>query len=624
MKDVLAQMGRPNVGVIDRNLGFELCRREGIQTIVLGSYVKAGEVFATDVKVLDVDSKTLIKSASARGQGVGSILQTQIDALSREIARAAGLSERRIGASQPQITDVTTKSMEAYSYYLKGRAAHAQHYDAEAKRYLEKAVALDSTFATAYLYLALADYSLFDRRASAQAFERAKALADRATERERLTIEALYADQIEKDPEKERRLCQELTDKYPDDKRGFALLGRHFWNQDDRPSALRATRRALELDPDYVTALNMTAYIYAEMDSIEQAVACLERYAAVAPEDANAFDSMGDLYYGLGRIDEAAAAFREALEIKPDFRSSALKLALIAALREDYEESRDWIDALASMTPGAGMASEAVWWKAVFDMAGGRLEDALTHLEQSERLAASVDFALGGSLSIWLRGWIFYAMGDMVSSSQANDRWADYCAEHYPASIAYQVLATFRRGLIELQQGQPDSTRLRLAAMQEAMASVSDERWRELLGFRYGLLRTELLLNKDSLEVARVAAGQLQTPETLTHSMLVGLFAYPWCPMDVVARAYLRAGDVDQAIAEYELMTTSDLNRRGRRQIHPIYHLRLGQLYEARGSDHAARREYEKFLEIWRDADEGLPALTEARTRLAALGRTGP
>jgi TolB-like protein len=79
MRDLLKQMGRKDVAVIDRDLGFELCEKDGIDAIVLGSFVKAGNMFATDVKVLDVHSKQLLKSASARGEGVESILKSQID-----------------------------------------------------------------------------------------------------------------------------------------------------------------------------------------------------------------------------------------------------------------------------------------------------------------------------------------------------------------------------------------------------------------------------------------------------------------------------------------------------------------------------------------------------------------
>ncbi len=87
----------------------------------MGSFVKAGETFVTDVKVLDANSRELLESASARGNGAQSILDHQIDELSRTIGRGVGLSHRRISASTEQITEVTTSSIEAYNYFLRGR-----------------------------------------------------------------------------------------------------------------------------------------------------------------------------------------------------------------------------------------------------------------------------------------------------------------------------------------------------------------------------------------------------------------------------------------------------------------------------------------------------------------------
>lgn len=57
LHDLLRQIGKENIDVIDRDIGFELCRREGIESIVLGSFIQAGDAFATDVKILDVNSK---------------------------------------------------------------------------------------------------------------------------------------------------------------------------------------------------------------------------------------------------------------------------------------------------------------------------------------------------------------------------------------------------------------------------------------------------------------------------------------------------------------------------------------------------------------------------------------
>ena len=69
MKDVLRNSGRDAAAIFDEEAAFEACRKEGIEAVVLGSFVKAGETFATDVQVLDTSTKHILKSASAKGEG---------------------------------------------------------------------------------------------------------------------------------------------------------------------------------------------------------------------------------------------------------------------------------------------------------------------------------------------------------------------------------------------------------------------------------------------------------------------------------------------------------------------------------------------------------------------------
>jgi len=78
---------------------------------------------------------------------------------------------------------------------------------------------------------------------------------------------------------------------------------------------------------------------------------------------------------------------------------------------------------------------------------------------------------------------------------------------------------------------------------------------------------------------------------------------------DALADAYLQAGRVDEAIAEYE---------RALRLFPGIARARfhLAQAYWKKGSKDAARAQYRQFLELWKHADEDLPELAEARSRV--------
>ena len=48
-------------------------------------------------------------------------------------------------------------------------------------------------------------------------------------------------------------------------------------------------------------------------------------------------------------------------------------------------------------------------------------------------------------------------------------------------------------------------------------------------------------------------------------------------------------------------------------------HYLLGTAYEKSGWTAKAIEQYREFLEIWKDADPGIPSVEDARARLAAL-----
>ena len=284
MRDLLKQMGRTNVEVIDKDLGFELCRKDGVGLIVLGSFGKLGDMFFTDVKVYDVESKQLVTSASDKGKGVESILESQIDNIGREITRRL-LTDQRAQQSQIRVAEITTTSVDAYNYFLLGKTDYEKFYWDEARRVLEKAVSLDSTFAAAYLYLGRNYDALNDSKLRDAAYEKAKRFSPKAPEKERLYIESAVAFGLERDSEKGLRLLNQMIKKYPREKYAYWSLGNYFYGRKSYNEAIAEFRNALDLDADYGLALNGLAYAYAAVGDSSKSIECFKRYAAIIPSE---------------------------------------------------------------------------------------------------------------------------------------------------------------------------------------------------------------------------------------------------------------------------------------------------------------------------------------------------
>ena len=75
---------------------------------------------------------------------------------------------------------------------------------------------------------------------------------------------------------------------------------------------------------------------------------------------------------------------------------------------------------------------------------------------------------------------------------------------------------------------------------------------------------------------------------------------------DCLANAYLELGQLGEAIAEYERIVKLNPN-------YPLVQYHLGQAYERKGQPAQARESYERFLQIWKDADADVPEVIQGR-----------
>jgi serine/threonine protein kinase/Tfp pilus assembly protein PilF len=624
LRDLLRMAGKDEIEVIDSRLGFELCRKDNVDALVVGSYVKAGETFATDVKIYDVRSGKLLKSATARGTGAQTILDKQIDQLSRDIARGVGLSKKAAEEAKVQVAEAQTPSLEAYRHFTMGKESLDKFYYEDARQSLERAVELDPQFAMAHLLL----YRIYVNRNSLQlalqALEKAKAFSNRAPEKERLYIEATYARRVEKNADKELGLLQEIAARYPKEKEVHSSLFAAYQMKKMYPEALAEADKALELDPKWASMLNQIAYLYMDMGDFGKAEQYLKKAVAVAPEDANPLDSLGYLYFRTGRLDEAVAQYKEAVRIKPDFGTEDI-ISYIYAVKGEYAEALGWLDQFILAAPTKYDQSLGYWWKAIFHHTLGQRKQAGMEVARAEKAWESLGDKNGMAMAKLIRAQFYFEAGECDAALRVFSEYQkDIQGVQPQANRLAEIENDLWRALVEWKRGSIESARQKLDPVRSLLSGMPKEKapLPTQLEKASKILQAEILLAEGRTTEAIDFLEKdfaLQVPYIgPAYPRILTWHNFP-SEQDVLARAYQKTGGLDKAIEEYQKLITFNPAGQDRRMHNPVYDYRLAKLLEQKGLRPEAKSEYARFLDLWKNADPGRPELVDAKKRFAQL-----
>jgi tetratricopeptide (TPR) repeat protein len=236
--------------------------------------------------------------------------------------------------AQDSYLPVSADSETAKAEYVKALQA-SEHADIPAFfEGMRAAVKNDAGFFMAHAYMALAETSFTQYEKAAPHIKSALAIdADGLNEGELILRKALQT--LNKEPKADiAEYMSSLTEAYPQTAQAYELAAvSASWISKDPQAAAKYNLRLLELRPDHGGTYNALGYSYMALGQMEKAKAAFDKYLKVSPDEANAYDSMGEYYLINKDYAESAKHYDRAVALGMEASKAGAEKAR-AALKE--------------------------------------------------------------------------------------------------------------------------------------------------------------------------------------------------------------------------------------------------------------------------------------------------
>jgi serine/threonine protein kinase/tetratricopeptide (TPR) repeat protein len=549
-------MGRPADERLTREVAQEVCQRAGSKAMLLGSISDIGSHYAIGLKAVNCQNGDSLGEELVEANRREDVL-TKLHEAGTKMRERLGESLASIRQYDIPAEQATTPSLDALHAFSKALKNRYSQGDPAALTLLKRAVELDPKFAMAYAVSANVYFDLGETAFSVVAAQKAYALRERVTERERLYIDSSYYGIVTGELEKEALIYQEWKEIYPRDQTPHQNLALYDGYLGQYEKALTGYREALRLEPN-----NAMNYL-----------------------------NLAGTYISLNQMDEAKAVLDQARTRKLEHELTPWISYLVAFLRDDAREMEKWVLPAPSTE---GNEDFLLLSQSDTEAFHGRVRRAADFSRRA------VDAALQNGAKERAANWQAHAAlreAEFEDSIQAKRNAAAALALTSGRDVqTAAALALARAG---------DTTR--------AEAIVQDLRRRfptDTLLNRYWLPSIQAAIAIDhknprlAIETLQVATpyelgGQPISLDTLYPVYLRGL-------------AYLMDHNGNAAIAEFQKI----VDHRGRVancSLGALVHLQLARAYALSGDGEKARSALQQFLTLWKDADPDSAILRQAQ-----------
>ncbi|HSB27818.1 MAG TPA: protein kinase, partial [Pyrinomonadaceae bacterium] len=300
VRETLRFMGKSPEERVTKDIGREICERQGIKALLSGSIASLGSHYVITLEALNAQSGDPIAREQVEATSKESVLSSLGTAASN-LRQKLGESLSSIKKYDVKIEQATTSSLEALKAYSMGDESRKTGKTRESLAFYQKAVELDPNFAMAYARIAVFYGNQGQLESATKYVEKAFALRERVSEREKLYISEKYYNYVTGEVDKAIEVLKTWASQYPNDYIPHNNLALNYQYLGRAAEAQKEAQRAIELNPNNVSCR----------------------------------DNLVSAFLAQGRFDEAEQANEELAKLSPDFMGVYVTRYLLAFLRGD-------------------------------------------------------------------------------------------------------------------------------------------------------------------------------------------------------------------------------------------------------------------------------------------------
>jgi predicted Ser/Thr protein kinase len=559
----LALMARPNNKSLTNALAREVCQRTASAAAIEASIASLGSQYVLGLRAVNCRNGDSLAEEQVTADGKEQVLKAMGEAATR-LRQRLGESLGSVEKYDRPEQEVTTASLEALNAYSLGQKARQEKGATAAIPFFQQAVQLDAKFAMAYLALGLEYLNVDEMERSKDYIEKAYALRDRVSARERFRIVGEYLDSVQGDLRKADEDYELWAQNYPHDPVPLDALGNDAIIAGQYPQAVDYLLREKKLSGDGYYNYGNLVYAYLGLNRFDDARNTVEDGFArkLDPEDGHAALFRVDFLQG-----DTAGMKQEAdwLAGKPDVGHIVLDYqADTAAYRGRSKEAWDFSSraaAAAAREDENESAAKYLARAALRAVEFGESAHGVEHADAALKLLPSLDVQVLAALAL--------ARAGVTARAQTLTQ--------------------------ALGQAHPSDTTLNFYWLPTIQAASA-------------------LQMRDAAEAIELL--QATAPYELGQPLQMGPATL--YPVYVRGEAYMQLRQGDRAAAEFQKF----LDHPGCVMNFPfgaLAHLQLGRAYTMQGDSAKARAAYHDFFTLWKDADPDIPILKQAKAEYAKL-----